>query len=175
MKMTCTMLTFVAMGAALCIAAETAAPKWPREIDTPEAKIVMYQPQLESFEGNRLTGRAAVAVTPRGRTEPVFGAVWIDARVSTDRDNRINGLAVGSVYVSGYFLAVDRRHHGVMVAGDPGDVQLDLGQVRLLVFPPFPAVMLKHFRSFHPDSPIPFESLFCPVFMHPAIHFALQL
>ncbi len=83
------MLTFVAMGATLCIAPETAAPKWPREIDIPEAKIVMYQPQLESFEGNGLTGRAAVAVTPRGQIEPVFGAVWIDARVSTDRDNRI--------------------------------------------------------------------------------------
>ncbi|MCD6395819.1 MAG: hypothetical protein J7M40_20230 [Planctomycetes bacterium] len=89
MKMICALLTFVAMGTALCIAAETVALKWPREIDIPEAKIVMYQPQLESFEGNRLTCRAAVAVTPQGRTEPVFGAVWIDARVSTDRDNRI--------------------------------------------------------------------------------------
>ncbi len=76
---------------ALCIAGSVWAvePDWPREIETPEAEIVMYQPQLESFEGNRLTCRAAVAVTPQGRTEPVFGAVWIDARVSTDRDNRI--------------------------------------------------------------------------------------
>ena len=63
--------------------------QWPRHILTPEAEIVIYQPQLESFTGNKLTGRAAVSVTPKGRDEPFFGALWIAARVSTDRDLRI--------------------------------------------------------------------------------------
>jgi hypothetical protein len=61
---------------------------WPREIDAAEAKIVIYQPQVETFKGDRLTGRAAVSVTPKGKTEPIFGAMWMNARVSTDRDNR---------------------------------------------------------------------------------------
>jgi hypothetical protein len=65
-----------------------AQPSWPREIKVPEGEIVMYQPQLESFKGDKLTGRAAVAVTPTGKTEPVFGAVWLAARVSTDRNTR---------------------------------------------------------------------------------------
>lgn len=69
--------------------ANAAQPSWPREIVVPEGKIVMYQPQLESFKDNKLTGRAAVAVTPSGKTEPVFGAVWLEVRVLTDRDTRI--------------------------------------------------------------------------------------
>jgi hypothetical protein len=48
----------------------------------------MYQPQAHSLEGNVLTGRAAVSVTPVGKTEPVFGAVWMTSPVATNRDNR---------------------------------------------------------------------------------------
>ena len=81
----CSMIVFLAAGMTLCAADK---PKWPREIDIPEAKIVMYQPQLESFEGNRLKARAAVSVAASDEIEPVFGTVWLDATVSTDRDNR---------------------------------------------------------------------------------------
>jgi hypothetical protein len=75
----------------LCIAgpATTAEPDWPREIVVPEGTITLYQPQIESFEGNKLTARAAVSIIKKGETEPAFGAVWFDARVSTDRDTRI--------------------------------------------------------------------------------------
>ncbi len=64
-------------------------PRWPREIQVPEARIVVYQPQLESFKGNKLNARAAVSVTPTGKTEPIFGAVWFAATVRTDRDLRL--------------------------------------------------------------------------------------
>ena len=70
---------------------------WPREIRVPEGKIVIYQPQLESFEGNTLTGRAAVSVTPKDAAEPTFGAVWMSARVSTDRNTRMMTLLDVSV------------------------------------------------------------------------------
>ena len=33
---------------------------WPRTLQTPKAKITMYQPQLESFQDNELTARAAM-------------------------------------------------------------------------------------------------------------------
>jgi hypothetical protein len=62
---------------------------WPREIEAEEGRILVYQPQLESFAGNDLKGRAAVSVQGVGKDEPVFGAVWLDARVETDRDERI--------------------------------------------------------------------------------------
>jgi hypothetical protein len=85
------MLSIIIVVMTLCIAglATAAELEWPRDIEVPKGKIVIYQPQLESFKGNKLTARAAVSVTQKGETEPVFGAVWFDARVSTDRDTRV--------------------------------------------------------------------------------------
>jgi len=62
---------------------------WPKQIKTEKVKILIYQLQPESFVGNKLTARAAVSVTKTGATQPVFGAIWTEAKVSTDRDNRI--------------------------------------------------------------------------------------
>ena len=61
---------------------------WPREITNPKGKVVIYQPQLETFEGNVLTARAAVSVTLADQSEPVFGAIWITSQVETDRSER---------------------------------------------------------------------------------------
>jgi hypothetical protein len=65
-----------------------ADPGWPRVINAPDGKIVVYQPQIESLDGNILKGRGAVSLTPKGKTEPVFGAVWFESRIEIDRDSR---------------------------------------------------------------------------------------
>ncbi|MEE8191489.1 MAG: hypothetical protein V3T74_02010, partial [Gemmatimonadales bacterium] len=62
---------------------------WPREFTQDGYLVVIYQPQLETFEGDHLTGRAAVSVTAEGESEMVFGAVWFDAFAEIDRENRI--------------------------------------------------------------------------------------
>ncbi len=62
---------------------------WPREVNAGGAEVVMYQPQPETFVGTKLTGRAAVSVIPKGEKEPVFGVVWIEATVTTDREERV--------------------------------------------------------------------------------------
>jgi hypothetical protein len=64
-------------------------PGWPREITLPKATILVYQPQLESFQDNDLSVRAAVSVTPESTHKPVFGVAWFDARVQTDLDTRM--------------------------------------------------------------------------------------
>ncbi|UCF21097.1 MAG: hypothetical protein JSU87_06840 [Gemmatimonadota bacterium] len=61
---------------------------WPREFEHDGVRIIIYQPQLETFDGDRLTGRSAVSVFAEGESEPAFGAVWFDAFVETDRENR---------------------------------------------------------------------------------------
>jgi hypothetical protein len=71
---------------------------WPRQIDAPEATVIVYQPQLESFAGRELAARAAVSVTRQGTTEPEFGAVWVVAQVETDRDERM--VSIRSVDVT---------------------------------------------------------------------------
>jgi len=57
----------------------------------------MYQPQPEKLEGNRLKARGAVAVELKDSTEPVFGAVWFEARLDTDRAERTATIADVSV------------------------------------------------------------------------------
>jgi uncharacterized membrane protein YgcG len=62
--------------------------EWPREIVTPNANIMIYQPQPETFEGDHVTARSAVSVTLKDNPEPIFGAAWYDATIATNRDDR---------------------------------------------------------------------------------------
>jgi hypothetical protein len=82
------------------LGAQATQPDWPRAMEVPEGKIVIYQPQPESFEGNKLAARFAISVTPSGSVEPVFGVAWVEARVDTDGDARVVevvGLSVDRV------------------------------------------------------------------------------
>jgi hypothetical protein len=88
------LLVLVLLPAAAIVAEED---DWPREIITPEGVVVMYQPQPEKMEGNQLEGRAAVAVELKGSTEPVYGVIWFEARLETDRAARTATIADVSV------------------------------------------------------------------------------
>ena len=61
---------------------------WPRKIEKNGATIIIYQPQVESLLANALESRAAVSVTNEEYTSPVFGAMWFNCIISTDRDDR---------------------------------------------------------------------------------------
>lgn len=67
-------------------------PGWPRQLDSPMGTILVYQPQLDSFQADVLTGRAAFSITPTGKEEPIFGAFWFSANLRTDRDARTADL-----------------------------------------------------------------------------------
>src|SRR6185436_7493553 len=60
---------------------------WPREITTEKGVLTIYQPQPEKLEGNVLTGRAAISLTPQGQSAPVFGVFWFSCRVDANQDN----------------------------------------------------------------------------------------
>jgi hypothetical protein len=62
-----------------------ASSRWPMQIDTPDGQLTIYQPQPTKFDGDQLTGRAAVSLLKAGATDPVFGAIWMQSRVATDR------------------------------------------------------------------------------------------
>jgi hypothetical protein len=70
---------------------------WPREIQVPEGVVVMYQPQPESLNGNLLKGRAAVSVEIKDAKDPVFGAIWFEAQLNTDRAERTANITEVSV------------------------------------------------------------------------------
>lgn len=75
----------------LCISAIVyAQSEWPRTLETQKGgKIVIYQPQPETLVNGKLTGRAAVSVREVAGNEPIFGAIWYESQLLTDRDTRM--------------------------------------------------------------------------------------
>ena len=73
--------------AASVVVTPSALP-WPTQISARDSRFVVYQPQFDKLEGDRLDGRAAVAVHTQGDDQPSsFGMVWISARAETNRAN----------------------------------------------------------------------------------------
>ena len=62
---------------------------WPQEFAIQNGKISVYQPQLESYKGDKIKGRAALSMQKKGAKEPVFGVVWFSARALTERSTRM--------------------------------------------------------------------------------------
>jgi hypothetical protein len=62
---------------------------WPREIDTGDVHLVIYQPQVDRWEGNRIEARVAVIATRKDDSNEVFGTLSFQARTDVDRETRI--------------------------------------------------------------------------------------
>src|SRR5262245_41353843 len=58
---------------------------WPRQIQLSDATLTVYQPQVESWQGNQLSFRAAVAAKASGSNDEIFGVIWGSARTEVDR------------------------------------------------------------------------------------------
>ena len=61
---------------------------WPREMEIEDVVITLYQPQFESFKNNILSGRMALSAKPKDK-EILFGALWFDATMETDLEERL--------------------------------------------------------------------------------------
>jgi hypothetical protein len=74
----------------LCTSGVIAQSKWPRSVSSAKGDIIkIYQPQPESFTNDTLKVRAALSVVVKGSGDPVFGAIWIQALMHTDRSTRL--------------------------------------------------------------------------------------
>ncbi len=69
-------------------AQDQGAKDWPKTVEAMGASITMYQPQIDSWEGNTFEARAAVSVVGSAGKAPVFGAVWISGHFTTDKATR---------------------------------------------------------------------------------------
>jgi len=61
---------------------------WPKVIETPKARITVYEPQLEALKGSQLRSRAAISVLRSEASAPVFGGLWLEADLDTDAERR---------------------------------------------------------------------------------------
>ena len=74
--------------AVLAVSVPVSALDWPFRIESGDTVITIYTPQIETFEGDMLTARAAVSISVPQVETPVFGAVWFESYALTDRESR---------------------------------------------------------------------------------------
>lgn len=77
-------ITLIALLA--CFNGTLFAVEWPQEIVTAKGTIVIYQPQPEKLEGNKLFGRSAMSLELKDSSQPIFGVFWFNAQIDTDQD-----------------------------------------------------------------------------------------
>jgi hypothetical protein len=88
-------IRLILLTAALCSVAGLSGPAWAADDGWPRQKqqdgntLVYYQPQLDSWEKQKvLKARIAVEITLQGQKQPIAGAVWITADTDTDLESR---------------------------------------------------------------------------------------
>ena len=69
-----------------------AAGAWPREINANGATVLVYEPQIDRWQSNRLEARAAVSVQPAGAPQPSYGVIWLTARTEVDKEHGLVDL-----------------------------------------------------------------------------------
>jgi hypothetical protein len=75
-------------------AQQTAQSAWPHTITKDGASVTIYQPQAVEWPGRqKLTARAAIAVTPRDQQKPILGTIELTLATTTDE-------ATGIVHLS---------------------------------------------------------------------------
>jgi hypothetical protein len=70
-------------------AADVSDDRWPRKFSVGGTSFAVYQPQMEQWEGNQWTGRAAFSVANTPAAQPSYGVLWFAARTEIDKVNRV--------------------------------------------------------------------------------------
>lgn len=68
------------------------ASGWPRQLALANATALVYLPQVDGWQGNRLSFRAAVALKTAGSSDATFGVIRGTARTGVDRQTRTVAL-----------------------------------------------------------------------------------
>jgi hypothetical protein len=63
--------------------------RWPRTFEDAGRRFAIYQPQIDTWEGNNLVARSAVAVTPAGAKDPRLGVIVFEAHTDVDKPARV--------------------------------------------------------------------------------------
>jgi len=66
-----------------------AESRWPVTVRAPDATLTLYQPQLDSWDGYKVSARVAVrADLGSDHPQPRFGVLTLSARTLTDKGRR---------------------------------------------------------------------------------------
>lgn len=79
--------------------AQAASVDYPRSLSSEMGTVVVYTPQIDTWkEFSRVEARAAVAVTPTGEEEPVYGVAEFTA--DTDPNLELRVVAVENIEIT---------------------------------------------------------------------------
>lgn len=62
--------------------------KWPRDFALGDQHVQIFQPQIEGWDGTRMSGRAAIAVGPANGA-PTYGVAQFSAAAAIDKDSAL--------------------------------------------------------------------------------------
>ena len=113
------LLAALAAAAALAVSSTARAedPNWPRQLDSSNGSIVIYQPQPEDLNGDVLTARAAFSLQKSADANPTFGVLWFTERLEIDRDSSTvttRSLDVTKVRLPGITAAEASRYEKIV-------------------------------------------------------------
>jgi len=109
---------------------------WPRQLTSGDNTFAVFQPQYESWDQGRLSGRAAVAVENRVAPQPTYGVLWFTARTEVDKETRMVTLEDLTISKTDFPTAPDGGATYVAalrqtLAGQPLTIALDRLQAEL--------------------------------------------
>jgi len=73
-------------------AANAQEAPWPRTIARDGYDILVYQPQIDKWQGDKLEARSAVSIAKQASPVPTLGVIRFSARTSIDRENDMVAL-----------------------------------------------------------------------------------
>ena len=65
------------------------ADPWPRDVSISNAAVLVYQPQINKWDGNQIDFRCALAIKPTGAKDESFGVIFATARTQVDKATRM--------------------------------------------------------------------------------------
>src|SRR4029450_8541323 len=77
--------SFAARGAA---APPLPPDPWPRVVNLSNGQVLVYQPQVNKWQDNRIDFRAALAIKADGAKDESFGVIFATARTQVDKTMR---------------------------------------------------------------------------------------
>jgi hypothetical protein len=131
-------MAFAQTGGAQPDAAAVTPDPWPKVVTQGQATYTLYQPQMDSWDGYRFAGHAAVSVRPAGAKAPDFGVIEITAKTHVSRLSRVVHFTDIAVVKATFPATPDKAvayRHGfqTMVAGGPSTMSLDRLQAALSI------------------------------------------
>jgi hypothetical protein len=89
--------------------ARKAEKGWPRTFTSADDRFIIYQPQVEKWEGNRIDLYSAVELKSGKDNSAKYGVVWLEARTEVDKVNRLVTLDQAKVTKVKFPAAADKE------------------------------------------------------------------